>query len=238
VTFNGNNPIVYRYTRLSLVVLLLAGGCSSGKSGIAPGTLASSKVKILDTAGLRRALLRLDELPAGYSFSAEQSPEPDVSPSRPTRCERLFEEFGNTSTLGDGTAGANAVFEKSAVGPFLQLELASYADAAALRRSLSTVRDAVGECGQFATTDPDGSKFTVQIAAVSFPALGDETAAFKLDATGVSGETAVALSGFLVAVRVARTVCTIVHFGLPTVDLAETEQVARKAVDKLTPVAR
>ena len=44
--------------------------------------------------------------------------------------------------------------------------------------------------------------------------------------------------GYLVAVRIANVVSTIISFGVPSAEAAETEQIARKAVDKATPLAR
>lgn len=115
--------------------------------------------------------------------------------------------------------------------------LESYRDAAALRKDMALVREAVDTCGEFTVKEEDGEA-KVKIANASFPKLGDETAAFKLEATLASGGRKVTLSGYLVAVRVGNVVSTIASFGVPSVDAGEIEQITRKAVDKFTPIAR
>jgi hypothetical protein len=71
------------------------------------------------------------------------------------------------------------------------------------------------------------------LSTARFPALGDDTVAVKLDATGRSEGASVALGGYLVLLRVGATICILIHFGIPGVDVAETEKVAEAAVARL-----
>ena len=134
------------------------------------------------------------------------------------------------SAIASGTAEVE--FSKGDDGPFLQQGLLSSGDRAGLRSAVDAFRQLPTVCGEFTENDEQGS-FTMRLSPAEFPALGDETVAVKLDATGRSEGTAVALGGYLVLIRVGATVCILIHFGIPTVGIGETETVARAAVDRL-----
>jgi len=219
---------------LVLALVLVLAACDSGKTRTAP----SSGVKTPTAAQLRTALPTLLELPDGFTFSPDQTPEPEISGPTPTECERLYQDFG-VGDVGGEVATAAVAFEKSPVGPFLQVGLASYLDETVPAREVRRIREGAQKCAQFVSTDPDGPTLTVKIAAApSFPRLGDDMAALRLDATGTSGTTPVTMSGYFVIVRVSDALCTIEYFGLSTVDESETEDAAAKAVEKLTTLVR
>jgi hypothetical protein len=243
--------MIRRVMPLLTVLLLFAGAstaCGSAKSGGKGGTGASPSpaAKVPTADELKKGLLALSDLPAGYSASPEETPsgggtsEPNDSSSvtaTSRECNQLFNEFGNAGNATKEEASVSADFEKSSTGPFIKETLESYRDAAALQKDMTQVRDAVDKCGEF-TVKEQGGAVRVKIANASFPKLGDETAAFKLEATVTAQGKQLTLGGYLVAVRVGNVVSTIISFGLPSADAAETEQIVRKAVDKATPIAR
>jgi hypothetical protein len=208
------------------------------------------KARVPSASELTGALLEVADLPSGYRLSGEPDPESVTSsPIVNTECDRLFAAFGGVGGLGDGGGSGNggeaevggeggkagtetsAEFEKGETGPFLTQELAAEHDAGVLHRQLTDLRALVTRCDRFTSTNADGSASAVMVTEASLFVPGDESTAFKLSVEGV-------MSGYLVAVRVGNTLATVVHFGLPGVEIAETEQLVRKAVDKLTPVAR
>jgi hypothetical protein len=232
--------------------LLLVAGASTAACGPKgsdnkgkAGASASPSAKVPTTEELRKALLVLSDLPTGYSESREsssggESPQPEATSSvesTSAECDRLFNEFGNEGGASAEQAAVSADFEKSATGPFVKESLESYTDAGRLRNDMAQVREAVDKCGEFTVKESDGEA-QVKVSNASFPKLGDETAAFKLDASAAAAGRQVHLGGYLVAVRVGNVVTTIMTFGLAAVDAGETEQITRKAVDKVTPIAR
>jgi hypothetical protein len=165
-------------------------------------------------------MLTVDDLPGGYVTSPPQA-EPEVSAAGSVSVE------GCGALLDRFRAGGSGVrFEAGASGPFLAEELAEAPDAVGVLRTLA------GRCATFTDTDGGGTT-TVTVADGGLPGLGDESAAFRMTASGGAGDDAYTLGGYLLAVRVGGTTCTIVHFGQPGVDPAETETIARAAVRKL-----
>ncbi|MFI5916374.1 hypothetical protein [Dactylosporangium sp. NPDC051541] len=143
-------------------------------------------------------------------------------------CDEVLDYFRD----GSPAPGAEvARFEAGDTGPFL---------AESLSRRPSRLAEQAKACQSFTDTDGNGATTNVRVSAVpDFPSLGadeaDETdeQVYAMTAGGGAGDDAYALSGYLVEVRVDGLTCTIVHFGQPGVDRAETETIARAAVDKI-----
>jgi hypothetical protein len=233
--------IVPLATVLVLAATASSTACGSRVAGDKAKPSASPSAKVPSGEELKKGLLVLSDMPAGYSASTPEvsTPEPADTTSvaaGTAECGQLFNEFGKASSLvKQGVASVE--FEKSRTGPFVRHSLESYRDRNALQHDMDQIREAVDKCGEFTTKDSDGEA-RVKIATASFPKLGDDTAAFKLEATVSSGTRKIVIGGYLVAVRIANVVSTITTFGVPSSDAAETEQIARKAADKLGPIAR
>jgi hypothetical protein len=224
--------------------LLVAAGCSGGTSH-------SEEFRALPPpartqAELAGALLRAEDLPAGYTLqpTAPNPPpgaeaSPGASPGEgqgggADDCADVFEQLrGGQPALSRVAASAAQVeFGKGDYGPFLQQSLLSTGDQKVMRAAIDAFRRLPTTCGQFTETDEAGS-FTVKVSEASLPALGDESIAVKLDANGRSTELDVTMSGFMVLVRKGSVVCIVIHFGIPGVDAAETEKIARAAAARL-----
>lgn len=208
--------------------------------GDGPKPGASPSAKVPSAEELKKALLVLADMPTGYAAGEQETstPEPEESSSvnaATTECDRLFNEFDNSTAAEQ--AEVSVQFEKSATGPVVKHTLESYRDAAALQKALTQIREAVDKCREF-TVKEDDRDARVEIANTSFPKLGDDTVAFRLQATVTSGGRKLVIGGYFVAVRVGNVISTIISFGLGPVDAGEVEQITRKAVDKVTPIAR
>jgi hypothetical protein len=137
-------------------------------------------------------------------------------------CDEVLDYFRDGRPAA---GGAVARFEAGGTGPFL---------AESVSTQPAGLAERAGACRSFTDTDGDGTTTAVSVAAVAdFPRLGDDEHVFAMTAGGGTGDDAYALSGYLVEVRVAGLTCMIVHFGQPGVDRAETESIARAAVDKI-----
>ncbi|WP_432833212.1 hypothetical protein [Dactylosporangium sp. CA-092794] len=191
---------------------LLVSGCANG------GTPAA---KATPSAG--SALLTPADLPDGYTVSPPD-PAPEVSAASSASvagCDALLDYFRGGS--GDG-GGQTARFEAGAAGPFLSENIAPK----------SEISDLAANCWEFTDVAADGTTTTVHVTQLTdFPEVANGERAFRMEAAGGTGDDAFALSGYLVVASVGGATCTIVHFGQPGVDRAETERIARAAVTKI-----
>jgi hypothetical protein len=228
--------------RLSMLVLaaalcLMGAGCEAARYD---GVARAVPPPVRTQAELAAALLRVEDLPGGYTLQPGTPAPPDESATGgqgggAAPCAEVFNQLRGgqpaLSAIASGTAEVE--FSKGDDGPFLQQGLLSTGDRAALRAAVDAFRQLPTLCGEFTETDEQGS-FTIRLRATSsFPALGDETVAIKLDANGRSEEINVTLSGYLVLIRVGSTVCILIHFGIPGVEVGETEKIATAAVARL-----
>jgi hypothetical protein len=219
---------------VAAALCLVGAGCSAaGYSGVARPV----PPPVLTQAELAAALLRAEDLPNGYTQQPATSEPPSDEGGQGgggEPCAEVFDQLrGGESALDAlGASAAEIEFSHGDYGPFLQQGLLSSADRDGLRAAIDAFRQLPTLCSQFTETDEQGT-FTVRLTEAPFPALGDEAFAVKLDATGKSAEIDVVLSGYLVLMRSGATVCLLIHFGIPGVDAAETEKIARAAVARL-----
>jgi hypothetical protein len=210
------------------------GGCAgSGYSAEARGLAPAVRTQ----AELAAALLRVEDLAAGYTLQPVTPTSPPAGGGQgggAEPCADVFEQLrGGAPALSRiAASSAQVEFAKGDYGPFLQEELLSSGDGAALRAAVDAFRKLPDVCDRFTETDEQGS-FTLKLSAADLPVLGDESVALKLDANGASAELDVTLSGYMMLVRKGSVVCILIHFGIPAVDAAETEKIARAAVARL-----
>ncbi|GAA3449421.1 hypothetical protein GCM10018962_12540 [Dactylosporangium matsuzakiense] len=199
-------------------VLLCAAALVGGCGGTGDPTPAPSAAEPPET------LLTAKDLPGGYSPSPpDATPEVTVASSASVAgCDEVLDYFRDG---GPAPGAKQARFEAGGAGPFLAESLSTQAPALAER---------AGPCRSFTDTDGAGATTSVSVAPVTdFPSLGADEHVFTMTAGGGTGDDAYAMSGYLVEVRVGTLTCTIVHFGQPGVDRAETESIARAAVEKI-----
>ncbi len=225
-------------TRLgALALTLILSACDSGSTPVEPESSRTDPDSVL---------LEVEDLPDGYVISPPQA-APEVSAAGSVSvagCDALLNRFR------DGGTGVR--FEAGTAGPFLAEELAGDAGAPGVLRELAA------RCAAFTDTDAGGETTSVTVTVGGLPelagspppgagdgsaagdpggssvaAFGDESVALRMAATGGAGDDAYTLSGYLIAVRVGGTTCTIVHFGQPGVDPAETAAIVGAAVRKL-----
>ncbi|MGI5246127.1 hypothetical protein [Dactylosporangium sp. CA-139066] len=198
---------------VSAAVLALAGCGGGAKPAAAPSPERASADVLLAPA----------DLPDGYTVSpADVAPEVSTASSASVAgCDALLDYFRDG---GGAMQGQIARFEAGGTGPFLAEEVSAGSEAAEL----------AARCASFTDTDGGGETTAVSVAPVGdFPRLGEQERVFRMSANGGTGDDAFALSGYLVVVRVGPATCTLVHFGQPGVDRAETETIARAAVSKI-----
>lgn len=207
-------------------------GCSGGQvEGVAHG------VGVVPGQGeLAAALLRVEDLPSGYAVTPSATAGHGGSGGGGSEAcvDVLGQLRGGAPALSRGAVGSAGVeFDKGDNGPFLQQALLSSGDRAALDGAVAAFRQLPALCDGFTETDERGS-FTVRLAAAdNLPVLGDDSVALKLDANGRSIDLDVTIGGYMILFRNDSTVGILIHFGIPEVDVGETEKIARAAVARL-----
>ena len=200
----------------------------------------SPAMRVPDEAELKSVLLTAADLPKGYRSTdhgptAEPTPSSDLSDPQ---CAELFAELDpKLGYAGEPVAKVEVAFEKGEAGPALGQTLESHRDQADLVQAIDLVRQVVSRCGEFTET-VDDVVLKIRMTSASFPPLGDETFAIKFDFIGTGRSRDLRFAGYLVITRVANTLNTIHHIGMPGVDAAETRRITTKAVDKLASLAR
>lgn len=196
-------------------------------------------------AELAGVLLRVEDLPAGYTLQPTTPTTPTTAPSDEVgsgggqgggteACADVFEQLrgGRPALSRVASSAAQVEFGKGDYGPFLQQSLLSTGDTAVVGAAFDAFRRLPATCAHFTETDEQGS-FTIKLSDASLPAFGDESVAVKLDANGRSIELDVTLSGYMILFRKGSVVCVVIHFGIPGVDVTETEKIAQAAVARL-----
>lgn len=192
--------------RWLMVLVFVLGLAACGDSG---GGSDVSEEELTD------ALLALEDMPSGWSV---EPPDEDDGDDDATFCdaEPLTEEI-------DADASAERDFSAGEAGPFLFELLAAMSEDEA-SRGVDYVRDAF-DCGEW--TDPEDDTVW-NISEISFPEMGDETAAYRLSTTaGIFSA-----NGNVVVVRNGGVLMMLVHVELGELDSELTEEMARKAFTK------
>ncbi|WP_433081577.1 hypothetical protein ACQP1P_46465 [Dactylosporangium sp. CA-052675] len=189
---------------------VILSGCGGDKAPAPRPSAAAVQKDLVLTAG---------DLPDGYATSPPDA-TPEVSAASSSSipgCDPLLDLFQT------GPRDA-ARFEAGSTGPFLAESLADG----------TPIADMAARCATFTDTDGDGETTHVSVDPVGdFPAVAESQKAFMMEATGGTGDDAWTTSGYLVQLRVDGLTCTLVHFGQPGVDRAETESIAKAAVAKI-----
>lgn len=229
-----------------LAVFATAAGCGTSagaKAAPAPvrpaapaaaPTASTATPTPLSQADLRRRLLALSDMPAGYqvtsdnSSSSPSSPGPEVSSSDPG-CQPLA-DLGASGKPPESVAGAQSPqFAATPDGPFIDENLAGYASPAAAQAFLDRLTKAIQSCKKFTETQPDGTKVDIVVSPLPFPAKGDAGSASRLGFT-VQGQPVVADA---VVSRVGSTLVAVINTALQNTDSALTSAVVDAAIAKV-----
>jgi hypothetical protein len=216
-------------TALAIVVSSCGGSSSTTKRAAtvsAPSTRATTStsraLRVPSSADLNAALLRIDDVPTGYAIATDandSSTDTGICNKEPV------------SKLVPSSAKVQRAFQKAAVGPFIAEELLAYSDTTIARSAVDTFRSQAQGCTSWQDKATDGTTTTYQLAALSFPRLGDDTFAFQLNSTG--GVFPVTID--YVLIRHANIVMAVVTVETlaPGPDL---EPLARTALDRTNPL--
>lgn len=179
-------------------------------------------------AELRKALLGLKDVPAGFEVESAAGGENDggkASSSR-TECSALVRLLNATKVPGS-RADAQVSFSGGQDGPFVDESLDALGTAQAARSFVADSRAAVKNCRSLSLTIDGVGTSTLQVREISFASAGDSRFAARFSATKR------ALEGFELIQAGAQSGDVLVGMTFVGLDPAEVEQATQDAVAKV-----
>lgn len=139
----------------------------------------------LTDAQAKAALPAVSALPTGWSVDPENSlnDESDgdsTATIEPAECQAIMDDLGDESD-DEPTGKASRTYTAGMLGPFMGVEISSYADEVPDDVFKKTL-DALTACPELTSTE-DGVATTFTTSSLSFPNLGEESAAIRMAAT-------------------------------------------------------
>lgn len=196
----------------------------------------------LDTVGqeltneeAKAALPPVSALPTGWSVDPENTlnddSESDAEPEgtiEPAECQTIMDDLSEEQDQ-EPTAEASQTYTAGMLGPFLGVEIDSFADKVP-EDSFKKILDALSTCPEITSTE-DGSTTTFTISSLSFPNLGEESAAIRM--SGTADEMAIGID--MVVIRAGHNLVTLSQatVGGATGSSDALEKVARTTVTNM-----
>jgi hypothetical protein len=180
--------------------------------------------KPLTQAALEKALISLDDLPAGWAVRAGEDKGDEANKETFTF---LCQEYQRKAI-----ANASVDFQKAQLGSFLLHSVTAYPPGEA-GDQFAKMRSAVDQCATFKDTQ-DGTTTDWTVTPISFPKLGDQSFAIRLSSEFALGIIEVDS----VYIRIGDTITSLQYMvlGLQSIDSTQTELFARLAEEKLLQV--
>lgn len=213
-----------------LSVLLLLAGCgdddeAGGDRADTVDTTSTTAAEKVEEVDAQAALLTLEDLPTGYTTSAEDDDEDPPLESCP-----LLQALEDDNL--DPANKAEVQYEASQTGPIIQHSVAVLKEGEA-ERIFQDFGEAIDtpECQTLSQQTDEGETATYKLGPLSSPQLGDDTLAFRL--TG--DEAAFNLTLDFVAERVGNAQSLLAVGSIPVLGgpPPALEPLARKADEKL-----
>jgi hypothetical protein len=202
---------------------------TSGESAEAPEVAAGA----LTQAQVEAALLTLEDLPSGWSINTSSADfEESEDTTEPPECGVLFDSLDEAAMTP--VAKAEAEFTAGDLGPFLFHAVQSFEEDVA--GHIESVTDVLNQCPEFSSTDAAGVRTEFSTAPLSFPNLGDQTWALRLQ--GSSQDIDIVFD--VVSIALGQNLITLVAVGfqlLQPIPGSELESAATTAVQKLEAAA-
>jgi hypothetical protein len=174
---------------------------------------------------LKAALLPLQDLPPGYGPTKTTSSN---SNSVALSC------LNNAGLLSPGKLGssAEASFSRGPIGPFLLEEVEALTSGTGAS-TMAKLDRALGKCQTFQTKNADGTGATYTLTKMTFPHLGDDTTAFRIQIQ-ISGKIPLSGAFDFAIVRRADNILILGQGGLVrSPDGALLASFAEKAYERL-----
>lgn len=189
--------------------------------------LSSNQVKV--------ALLTVADMPTGWSSAPNEEDAEDTKDTmEPASCQAMFDKMDADKAAKEAKAKAQASFSAGgALGTQLTMEVSSFEDDGQGDK-VEDVAAALSQCSAITSTDASGTKTEMELAGLSFPNLGDQTLAMRMNAKS----DGIAVVADLVVVAAGHNIVTFTAAGLQPMQGAELEKVARTGMAKVAQAAK
>lgn len=197
---------------------------------VAPPTPTKPPVAPARTAAqLTKALLGLDDLPAGISIDTDSGDEGDdvTMSSKDPKCARLV-AYSNAETAPGSKASAYRSFSASEQGPFIDEGLDALGSPVAVQTLQNSFRQAIRSCRGMSLSIPGEGRSPITVREVSAPKVGSGPAAVRYSASSGPLE---GLEVTMVSTGVQDVVVSVTVMGGAPGDI---EFLTKAAVDKVT----
>lgn len=223
-----------RVTAVSMLLVGLLVGCGSGSGGRADTIqdqptgdtrvpTAKTPVNTLTSGQIKGALLRLSDMPTGFTRDKSK----DDSADTPSGCKKLdaLDDF-DKRVLAKG----EAKFTGGTFGPFVD-------EAVSVPRQAAKVyydqfRDAMQACHRFRAETDDGTNSNATLTGLSFPTFGDDTFAAQMRIAPIPMVGSVYVDLVVVRLGNALMLLSEAQVAAPP-DGSSVEQLCRTAVKRL-----
>lgn len=178
------------------------------------------------------ALLKVADLPSGWTLGEPSDDDDDDDEIKPAKCAKLVDSMD--ADAEDAVAEGERNFNKGgAFGTLMGVSIASYDDEVDTGK-LKQIADIFGECSSFKGTDKEGVVTHFTVAPLSLANVGDESLALTLTAKS---------QGFtfpinLYMVVIGHNALTFYNGGLTGADGSQLEKIGKKAIKRLEKVAK
>ena len=187
----------------------------------------------LSRAQAKSALLTVSDLPTGWASEKSKPDKKSSSKIEPASCQKMFDELSAKTEGKKAKVKEKATFSQGGMlGANLETEVSSF-DTEVQSDRIKNIVAALTKCADITSTE-NGKKAEIQMSALSFPNLGDQTLAMrmKVKTQGISGVADVVL------VSVGHNVVSFMTAGLQPIPGPELEKIARAGVTKLGTAAK
>lgn len=172
------------------------------------------------------ALLTVAELPTGYSPDASNDGDDTTDTTEPAQCAQIFRGLEDSQAA---VFKGEANFTAGGFGPLLSQTIGTYESST--EGVVGAFIEAVSTCAAFTSIDAEGVRTEFTASALSFPNVGDATAATRLNAS---------TRGFdlvYVVVSPGHNGMTLAAGGLEPMPGADLNATARAAVARISAAA-
>lgn len=198
----------------------------SATSSTPPSTSPSITAKKRTAAELRRALLGLKDVPAGFEREAGSGDAGEKASSKRSACAALVRLL-NASKVPGSRAEAHVSFSGGQQGPYVDESLDALGTATAAKAFVAEFRSAVKKCRSLSVTIDGVGTSTLTVREISFADVGSTSFAARFSASNG------ALAGFELIQAGVQSGDVLVGMAFVGLDPADAEQATQDAVKKV-----
>jgi hypothetical protein len=190
-----------------------------------PGNAAGDR---LSQAQVDAALLRVQDMPSGWTKEKNEPEDESDDKIEPARCQEVLDALDEGFDEDPAHEGEVNFSNGGPFGTMFNHSISTFEDEVD-SDATQKIADAFGSCPEFSSTDAEGTRTTFTVSPMSFANLGDQTLAFVLNADSDGFE----ISLNMAMVITGHNVSTFFSGGLTGASGSDLEKLARKGMKRL-----